>query len=228
MRKEAQPRDRFPVRPDPEMVSNANRAKAWPKNMTKSARTRILKHAKSVLAREKFDAGDLCWGPIPGLPNKFQSRYQIMAYIVDMISETGCSLLDLIEYHCMDRNEWGAAFPNLQEVKRWTKVHPAFMEALKDAEECRGEHLGELSLTVALEAPEDEDPRKTKLKHEALFRHAGLLNKKFQTKQLTQVEDVTEKLTREQLLQQLEALMGKHPEIKGAIEAEVIQESPLE
>jgi len=212
------PHDRYPFRMSAEDKSKLNTAAAWPKHMSKMQRYRIIEKAKRSRLLGMREAAAPVWGPMKGIGNPkfsfYMSRHEIMAYIVDMISNTGISLPKLVEMHGEDEE---MEFPTLQEIRVWCKLHPDFERELYEADRNRGEILGEQALDAVMSAPKDEDPRITKLRHEALSRHAARLNERYQDKQVQKIEDVTDKMSREEMLKQLQGLANKHKEIADVV-----------
>ncbi len=220
------PINRYPIEYTDEHRSKLNRAIAWPNTMTANTRNSIITKIKDQYKREKFNAGDQCWGPLPGLGHKtMATRYEVMEYLVGCMEMSGMSLEELLASHEQEVNEYGAAFPTLAEVRRWEKFHPEFAKAMKFAEEIRGEILTEAAVRTVLDSPETRDPRRIKLEYDALKNHGAILNPKFKDKQVIQTEDITDNMTREQLLAQIKAMADKHKEIKEVIEGEVIQDA---
>lgn len=206
------PNRKYPWIMDKNMKDQQQLAKAWPKSMSAKERKRIIEHAKRARRLGQLEAGAAVWGPIEGIGNPGKSfvlsRYEVMEYIIDMVSQ-GHSLPSIVQWHIDE-----CPFPTVAEIRTWCKMHPDFERELLEADRSRGEHLGELALDVVMEAPDEEDPRKTKLKHEALSKHAARLNQRYQDKQVQQVEDVTANMTREDLLNRLKSLASKHKEVE--------------
>ena len=225
MANKGKPIGRFPVAMPAEHRAKMNRAIAWPSGMERHTRNGIITRYRNMFDREKVDSGKQIWGPLEGLGyHRLATRYEMMEYIIAYIEASGMSVEEMIAEHQEEVEANGAVFPTLSEIRKWEKFHPEFAKAMKHAEEIRGEMLTEAALRTVLDSPETRDPRRIKLEYDALKDMGSILNPKFRSKQVIQTEDITDGMTREQLLQQVSAMFEKHPEMKQltVLEGEVI------
>jgi len=156
------------------------------------------KHAKS---RAHHEAMDRIWDLGDGVK---LNRYEVMEAIVILVGE-GISLPDL----CAQDN-----YPTLAETRSWFKRHPDFQHALKEAQVDRGHILGEQALLEVMNTTDVAETPLAKLKHEALSKAAARLNNDFKEKQQIQIEDVTDRMTEDQIIARIKALSTQFPELK--------------
>jgi hypothetical protein len=177
------------------------------------------------------------------------NRYQIMDYLVLMMETHGISLPDLL------KGRDGDILPLAREVRKWKDLHPNFAIELDEASKWRGEILGSEALNAVMNAKSEkvithEDgtqetieipPDKNalfhaKLKAENLTLYAGFNNDKYRIKTIHQNEDITDKLSEDELKEKfrmlvkdnpqiLEMFTQTHPELKNIIEAQVLENS---
>jgi len=146
----------------------------------------------------------------------YVDRYDCMEYLVAMVSE-GSRLSDLCKEDEM---------PTLREVAHWRKWHAEFEREMKLAESCRGLRSGERAEKLAEDATNDDNAAIVKLKYEALSKTAARLNADFQEKKIIQTEDITNKMSYEQIAEEIKALTKQFPALKtftDFTEAEVVE-----
>lgn len=169
--------------------------------------------------RAKFRESEAADEKIFTLEGQPADRYDVMLYLVALVSE-GMNLVDLCNQEGM---------PTLLEVKRWKKWHATFAKELEEANECRGDRLGEESLSIAAEAPNDyTNAALVKFKAETLAKSAARLNNEYQEKKLIETRDITDNQSYDQLLARYHALVKQFPELAtlsdstGITDAEII------
>ena len=163
--------------------------------------------AKSIMARHKnmrLDEVSEAREKRYKVLDAMVSRFDCMAYLVAMVSE-GVSLVELTKQEGM---------PTLLEVRHWKRWHPNFAKELIEAEMARGERYFEEANDIARDATNDDNAAIKKLKHEACKSAAAKLNPDYQEKKLVQTEDITDKMSKEQLEDRVRALMQQYPGIR--------------
>ena len=156
------------------------------------------------------------------------SRAEVMGKIVEGIA-SGVPLVALLKSD--------PGWPDPLDVRVWRRRYPKFDEDLKEAEKVFGDILYEQGLHVAMNSRPTEpvfnkegdvvgertNAQILKLQVETLQNAASKFNEKYLDKQIQQVEDITDRMTREQMLEQLRQLESEYPELK-TIDGEVIKD----
>ena len=156
------------------------------------------------------------------------SRAEVMGKIVEGIA-SGVPLVSLLKSD--------PGWPDPLDVRVWRRRYPKFDEDLKEAEKVFGDILYEQGLHVAMNSRPTEpvfnkegdvvgertNAQILKLQVETLQNAAAKFNEKYLDKQIQQVEDITDRMTREQMLEQLRQLESEYPELK-TIDGEVIKD----
>ena len=170
----------------------------------------LARHRNSKL-RESSDANEKRYL----IDGKLVDRYDCMEYLAALVSE-GSRLTDLCKTDGM---------PTLREVAHWRRWHAEFDREMKLCEACRGQINGEKAEVLAEDATNDDNAAIVKLKYEALSKTAARLNADFQEKKVIQTEDITNKKSYEQLIEETKVLLRQYPalkELSDFTEAEVV------
>ena len=138
------------------------------------------------------------------------NRYECMERIVMLVAE-GMSLPEIVEAV--------PGFPPVVEIRKWEERHPKFKEDMKLAEASRGELLNAERKRIVMGAKLTDDKDNVnaqilKLQASVLAEDAAFCNKKFQPKSLTQHEDITERVNRQEALEELKRLVANNPDIR--------------
>ena len=164
---------------------------------------------------------------------QFFTMGEVMANIVNAVANGA----PLIEYL---KSETG--LPPLMEVRQWRRRFPKFDEDIREAEKAFGDILYAEGLNIAMSANHVEpviskdgdvigertNAQVLKLKVETAQKAAAKFNEKYLDKQIQQVEDITDRMNREQMLDRLRQLVAENPELKemmpDVIPGEVIKD----
>lgn len=156
------------------------------------------------------------------------NRYECMERIVMLVAE-GMSLPEIVEAV--------PGFPPVVEIRKWEERHPKFKEDMKLAEASRGELLNAERKRIVMGAKLTDDKDNVnaqvlKLQASVLAEDAAFCNKKFQPKSLTQHEDITERVNRQEAYDELKRLLASNPELRDVmkdldevIEGEVVRDA---
>jgi hypothetical protein len=208
--------DKFPLNYPEEYRATTDRLRFGLYDKERAAS--IMARHKDTRANETKDAKEKKYQVL----DKLVDRFDCMAYLVAMVSE-GVSLVELTKQEGM---------PTLLEVRHWKKWHPNFAKELMESEMARGDRFFDEANNIALDATNDDNAAIKKLKHEACKSAAAKLNPEYQEKKLVQTEDITDKMSKEQLEDRVRALMQQYPGIRtlsdslGIEEAEIVTEEP--
>lgn len=161
------------------------------------------------------------------------SRAEVMGKIVEGVA-SGVPLVSLLKSD--------PGWPDPLDVRVWRRRYPKFDEDLKEAEKVFGDILYEQGLHVAMNSRPTEpvlnrdgevigertNAQILKLQVETLQAAASKFNEKYLDKQIQQVEDITDRMTREEMLDRLKQLMNENPELKEVmpdiVEGEVVKD----
>ena len=161
------------------------------------------------------------------------SRAEVMGKIVEGIA-SGVPLVSLLKSD--------PGWPDPLDVRVWRRRYPKFDEDLKEAEKVFGDILYEQGLHVAMNSRPTEpvfnkegdivgertNAQILKLQVETLQNAAAKFNEKYLDKQIQQVEDITDRMSREQMLERLKQLINENPELKEVmpdiVEGEVVKD----
>ncbi len=156
------------------------------------------------------------------------NRYECMERIVMLVAE-GMSLPEIVEAV--------PGFPPVVEIRKWEERHPKFKEDMKLAEASRGELLNAERKRIVMGAKLTDDKDNVnaqilKLQASVLAEDAAFCNKKFQPKSLTQHEDITERVNRQEAYDELKRLLASNPELRDVmkdldevLEGEVVRDA---
>ena len=138
------------------------------------------------------------------------NRYECMERIVMLVAE-GMSLPEIVEAV--------PGFPPVVEIRKWEERHPKFKEDMKLAEASRGELLNAERRRIVMGAKLTDDKDNVnaqvlKLQASVLAEDAAFCNKRFQPKSLTQHEDITARVNRQEALEELKRLIANNPDIR--------------
>lgn len=161
------------------------------------------------------------------------SRAEVMGKIVEGIA-SGIPLVSLLKSD--------PGWPDPLDVRVWRRRYPKFDEDLKEAEKVFGDILYEQGLHVAMNSRPTEpvfnkegeivgertNAQILKLQVETLQSAASKFNEKYLDKQVQQVEDITDRMSREEMLDRLKQLMNENPELKEVmpdiVDGEVVKD----
>jgi hypothetical protein len=183
-----------------------------------STAMQIKKRHDSARERGRKEASE----PQFDVHGKFMNRYEMMSLLVDQVASGVGSLPELCE------NE---GYPTLKEVRGWYKHHPDFEREMKEAEACLGAIRGEESIRVVAnkegKALDKDEVPGAKLLSETLLKSAARLNPEYQDKQVIKNETELDRMTIDQMVDRLNALMESNPELKGFLAAPAIKDADV-
>jgi hypothetical protein len=205
------PSDRFPLK----MSMGKHHMQYKDMSRFKAART-VFEKART---REKMNAAEKCYS-IDGKPC---SRYVIMETIIQLTYD-GMRLPEILALGGEDDSN---VLPTAFEVTAWFELHPDFKEAFSKAEKYMAEVFNTDAVNAVLELQEREDkPTRddiavAKLVKETLIEQAAFYNDKFQSKTKQQIENIGDKLSMDQAMEQLKALISANPEIAELVNTSI-------
>jgi hypothetical protein len=209
------PKERYPLK-QPLDVKRPDHFMNYTKMSTyKRARERF----EEAKARARQDAATKCFA-INGVPC---TRYSIMDVIIQLTYD-GIGIPEMLKEENQGEHD---IMPTPQEVTDWFEMHPDFKEAFTKAEQYRAEVLASDALDLIKNLGADGEPvtrdaiAKAKLLKESFIEHASYISDKFTTKTRQTVEDVTNRLTKEQAMEKLKALYAANPEIAELVQKQV-------
>ena len=152
--------------------------------------------------------------------NQFYTMGELMGVIVNAVAN-GAPLIEFLKSD--------PGLPPLMEVRQWRRRFPKFDEDIKEAEKAFGDILYSEGLNIAMNANHVEpvvnkegdvvgertNAQVLKLKVETAQKAAAKFNEKYLDKQIQQVEDITDRMNREQMLERLRQLVAENPELKA-------------
>jgi hypothetical protein len=177
----------------------------WKKNSEKFSKAR---------EREKCELADTIFR----YNGKLYSSFDMMDHIV-MQTYEGYELPDILSDDSDETNE----LPTAKEVHMWLDKQPTFKLQMDHASKYKAEMYNSMAIKAVTHAgygqlggPTRDQVAYAKLVSETFNRQAALNNDKFQEKTKHEVEDITHKMSEEQLKAKLAELM-KDPHIKQTV-----------
>ena len=192
------PAFRYKWRPSPKQLKESYEVRLAAQFGGKKEKERLEKYNKRIKER-KMEVSNESYE----IDGKKFSRYQVMDYIVTMVS-SGMSLPEVCEIK---------GVPSMLTLYSWKDNHPEFVKALLRAEEVRGHLLGERALSIALNT-DRENVAADKLKVDTLAKAAARTNRAFADKQIIETQDEFSQMTADQIKARISAMVAANPELQ--------------